>query len=191
MGHYYPTSGYIYNRDETFLDQMKANEGEWELAKFLALNFTPSQMNQFLKLKWFKTWVKPSFKSEDQLLGWMASLPHGSQWCRTTVEFKGCKSIHPIQLIWWDALKVIKDLFSNPIFANYMTYDPYMVFQGPEREYSEFFTAMHAFDIQVQLPQGATIIPIIIASDKTLVMRHTGGLEMHPVFIMIGNTSLM
>ncbi|KAI6154263.1 hypothetical protein BKA82DRAFT_4327700 [Pisolithus tinctorius] len=60
-----------------------------------------------------------------------------------------------------------------------MTYDPHMVFQGPKREYSEFFTATCAFDIQVQLPQGTTIIPIIIASDKTPVMRHTGGLEMH------------
>ncbi|KAI6155715.1 hypothetical protein BKA82DRAFT_4326774 [Pisolithus tinctorius] len=195
MGHYYPTSRYIYNRGDTFLDRMKASEherrhqnqlyypfadeGEWELAKFLALNFTQSQMNQFLKLKWFETRVKPSFKSADQLLGWMASLPHGPQWRRTTVEFKGYKSIHPIQLIWQDALKVVKDLFSNPIFANFMTYDPHM--------YSEFCTAMRAFDIQVQLPQGATIVPIIITSDKTPVTRHTGGLEMHPVFITIGN----
>ncbi|KIO14511.1 hypothetical protein M404DRAFT_17424 [Pisolithus tinctorius Marx 270] len=46
---------------------------------------------------------------------------------------------------------------------------------------------MRAFDIQVQLPQGATIVPIIITSDKTPVTRHTGGLEMHPVFITIGN----
>ena len=49
-------------------------------------------------------------------------------------------------------------------------------------------TAHHfSWHIQIQLPKGATIIPIIIASDKTLVMRHTGGLEMHPVFMTIGN----
>ena len=40
---------------------------------------------------------------------------------------------------------------------------------------------------QVQLPEGATNIPIIIASDKIPMMRHTGGLEMHPVFVTIGN----
>ena len=34
---------------------------------------------------------------------------------------------------------------------------------------------------------GATIIPIIAASDKTPVTRQTGGLEMHPLFITIGN----
>ena len=30
-------------------------------------------------------------------------------------------------------------------------------------------------------------MPIIAASDKTLVMRQTGGLEMHPLFLTIGN----
>ncbi|KAG2076612.1 hypothetical protein BDR04DRAFT_1204687 [Suillus decipiens] len=38
-----------------------------------------------------------------------------------------------------------------------------------------------------QLPEGVTIILIIAASDKTLVTRHTGGLEMHPLFLTIGN----
>ena len=31
------------------------------------------------------------------------------------------------------------------------------------------------------------MIPIIISSDKTTVTRHTGALEMHPVFVTIGN----
>ena len=31
------------------------------------------------------------------------------------------------------------------------------------------------------------MIPIILASDKTPVTRHTGGLQMHPVFLTIGN----
>ena len=43
------------------------------------------------------------------------------------------------------------------------------------------------YDPQDQLPAGTTIVPIIAASDKTPVTRHTGGLEMHPLFITIGN----
>jgi len=31
------------------------------------------------------------------------------------------------------------------------------------------------------------IVPIILASDKTPVNRHTGGLEMHPIFMTISN----
>jgi len=56
---------------------------------------------------------------------------------------------HEARLIWCDALEVVKDLFSNPMFANYMSYDPHKVTVGQEREYSEFFTGMRAFAIQV------------------------------------------
>ena len=31
------------------------------------------------------------------------------------------------------------------------------------------------------------IVPIILASDKTPVTHQTGGLEMHPLFLTIGN----
>ncbi|KIM56952.1 hypothetical protein SCLCIDRAFT_29251 [Scleroderma citrinum Foug A] len=73
------------------------------------------------------------------------------------------------------------------MFAKYMTYSPHEVRCGEEREYSEFFTGTCAFAIQAQLPVGSTIVPIILASDKTPVTRQTGGLEMHPVFLTIGN----
>ncbi|KAI5993923.1 hypothetical protein EDD15DRAFT_2166736 [Pisolithus albus] len=41
--------------------------------------------------------------------------------------------------------------------------------------------------IKDALPEGATIVPIIAASDKMPVTRHTGNLEMHPLFLTIGN----
>ena len=37
------------------------------------------------------------------------------------------------------------------------------------------------------LPEGATIVPIMAASDKTPVTTHSDGLEMHPLFLTIGN----
>ncbi|KAG2344901.1 hypothetical protein BDR05DRAFT_998905 [Suillus weaverae] len=41
--------------------------------------------------------------------------------------------------------------------------------------------------IQDHLPVGTTQVPIILGSDKTPVTRTTGGLEMHLLFITIGN----
>jgi hypothetical protein len=93
-----------------------------------------------------------------------------------------------VQLIWRDAKEVVKDLLSNPMFTNHMTFNPHVVVRGMEREYSEFFTGNQAYYIQVdsevnldricmlivhqaQLPVGATIIPIILASDKTPVVE--------------------
>ncbi|KIO27603.1 hypothetical protein M407DRAFT_48263, partial [Tulasnella calospora MUT 4182] len=36
-------------------------------------------------------------------------------------------------------------------------------------------------------PQGATVIPIILASDKTTLTSHTGGKNAHPLYLTIGN----
>ena len=52
-------------------------------------------------------------------------------------------------MIWCDGLEVVKDLFSNPMFAKYMTYSPHEVRCGEEHEYSEFFTGTRVFAIQV------------------------------------------
>ncbi|KAG1829890.1 hypothetical protein DFJ58DRAFT_719664 [Suillus subalutaceus] len=95
-------------------------------------------------------------------------------------EVQGYTTTAPIHLIWHDGLEVAKSLFGNPIFAQNMSFDPLHV-----RE--EWFTANRAFSTQDQLPEGATIMPIIAASDKTPVTRQTGGLEMHPLFLTIGN----
>ncbi|KAG1759043.1 hypothetical protein EDD22DRAFT_981216 [Suillus occidentalis] len=170
------------NRHYPFQD-----EGEWELGKFLVENLTQTQMIKFLKLKWFDTRERPSFTTKDQLLGWMDSLPCFTEWKVSKIEFLGYKTVYPVELIWRDALEVVKQLFSDPIFANHMTYAPHIVKVGNQREYGDYMSADMAWKIQDYLPVGATQVPIILGSDKTHVTRITGGLKMHPVFITIGN----
>lgn len=85
----------------------------------------------------------------DRLFGWLASLPAGPEWKSTKIEMKGLETTQDARLIWRDGLEVIRDLFSNPIFADHMTYDPHKVVRGAEQEYSEFFTGTRAFEIQV------------------------------------------
>ena len=102
-------------------------------------------------LKQFNTRAKPSFGTADQLFGWLANLPTGPQWQATPIELNGYEAVRDVRLIWRDGLDVVRDLFSNPIFANYMTYDPHKVMRGTDREYGEFFTGTRAFEIQVSL----------------------------------------
>lgn len=67
-----PTEG-LFGKGETLLDRLKdheherrrehliyypfADEGEWELAKFLALNLNKTQVSQFLKLRWVSLFI--------------------------------------------------------------------------------------------------------------------------------------
>ena len=142
-----------------------ADEGEWSLAKFLASNLTKTQVAENLKLPWvcilrlrcfdshstvqFKTRPRPSFENMDRMYSWLAALPQGAQWQSTKIEIQGFELVQDACLIWRDGLDVVVDLFSNPIFAKYMTYDPHIVMRGAEREYSEFFTGTRAHAIQV------------------------------------------
>ncbi|KAL4066877.1 hypothetical protein J3A83DRAFT_4360150 [Scleroderma citrinum] len=77
-----------------------------------------------------------------------------------------------------DQSEVIQELFGNPIFSLHMEYDPCVIFDGLEWEYSEWMSSDKAHWIQDQLPESAVI---------ALVTRMTSDLEMHPLFITIAN----
>ncbi|KAG2357121.1 hypothetical protein BDR07DRAFT_1453197 [Suillus spraguei] len=161
------------------------DKGEWELGRFLVENLTQTQINKFLKLKWFHTRPRPSFSSMDQLLDWIDALPSFVPWKVSNIEFMGYKTTYPMQLIWRDALEVVKQLFSDPVFANHITFQPHVVNTGGQREYGDYMSTDMAWKIQDHFPVGATQVPIILRSDKMPVTRTTGGLEMHPLFITI------
>ncbi|KAG1888129.1 hypothetical protein F4604DRAFT_1916048 [Suillus subluteus] len=123
--------------------------GEWSLVKFLVENLSQTQIEQFLKLEWFKTRERPQFKSKDELFYYLEQLPgHGPKWQCTEFCLKGYKTKQPIHLIWRDGLEVVKQLFSNPVYANHMCYDPHHIYNGQECEIGEFWTSDDAWNIQ-------------------------------------------
>ncbi|KAG1827707.1 hypothetical protein EV424DRAFT_1471504 [Suillus variegatus] len=195
-GHCHPRSGYIFGIGKNLYDRLQDDqynywreintyypfhdEGEWELASFLIQNLNQTQIDKFLKLKWLGD-------SKHYSTNWMDALPCLAEWKVSKLEFTGYKTVHPIQLIWRDALEVIKQLFSDPVFTNNITFQPHVVHVGNQCKYGDYMSADLAWKIQDCLPLGATQVPIILGSDKTPVTRTTGGLEMHPIFITIGN----
>ncbi|KAI6159156.1 hypothetical protein EDD17DRAFT_1779017 [Pisolithus thermaeus] len=180
-------------KDDRYQENQKTNiywpfqsRAEWRLGKFLVENLTQAQINAFLKLDWLEA-QKPSFATARQLLDWMDTLPSGPGWKVMELEVDGYKTEKKIELIFQDGLEVVESLFGNPIFCQNMSFDPLSLWNNAEREYGEWFTAHKASRIQDTLPEGATIIPVITASDKTPVTRHTGALKMHPLFLTIAN----
>ncbi|KAG1877843.1 hypothetical protein DFJ58DRAFT_835536 [Suillus subalutaceus] len=131
---------YAYQRDKNHYYPFH-DESEWELGKFLVENLTQTQMIKFLKLKWFNTHARLSFNMKDQLLDWMDSLPCFTEWKVSRMEFSGYKMVHPIDLIWRDVLEVVKQLFSDPIFTDHMTYTLHIISVGNKREYRDYMSA--------------------------------------------------
>lgn len=75
-----------------------------------------------------------------------------------------------MELVWRDALEVVKQLFSDPTFVNHMTFHPHVAMAKNQHEYGDYMSADMAWKIQDYLPLGATQVPIILGSDKTPVM---------------------
>ena len=82
----------------------------------------------------------------------MDAIPKGPSWCCTKIHIEGYPTRDPIKLYWRDALEVVQELFGNPIFAQHMEYDPYIILDGPEWEYGEWMSGEEAHRIQVSLP---------------------------------------
>jgi hypothetical protein len=85
--------------------------------------------------------AKPSFTTKDNLLDWMDLLPSFAPWKVSKLEFKGYKTVRPVELIWRDALEVVKQLFSDPTFANHMTFHPHVANVNNQREYRDYMSA--------------------------------------------------
>jgi hypothetical protein len=120
---------------------------------------------------------------------------------------EGYKPQKPLYFYWRDALDVIEYIFGNPVFAPYMQYDPQRLWTDisrTERIYSEYMTGDFAWQSQVKLlivsfhsslahsekdrlPDGATQLALVGASDKTCVTAMTGGLEMYPAYLTLAN----
>lgn len=106
-------------------------------------------------------------------------------------------------------IEAIRGLWGDPAFAKHLVYKPAKIFRNTDartknRIYNEMWTGSLWNGIQVGLsenvtwpltltffqelvPPGATLAPVIIASDKTQLTQFTGGKAAYPVYLTIGN----
>ncbi|PSS06857.1 hypothetical protein PHLCEN_2v3534 [Hermanssonia centrifuga] len=89
-----------------------------------------------------------------------------------------------------DPVECIRELIGHPSFQDCLRYAPEEIFEDPYGEkwmYNEMWTAEWWRDIQKLLPAGATIAPVILASDKTQLSTFSGDKSAWPVYLSIGN----
>ncbi|KAG0691880.1 hypothetical protein DFH29DRAFT_1009923 [Suillus ampliporus] len=91
-----------------------------------------------------------------------------------------------------DPVECVKELIGNPSFKADMAYNPSQSFSDPAGEHrviDEMWTAdWWAEKEQKALPDGATIAPIILASDKNLVVPIPRGTRHHGRYICLSAT---
>jgi hypothetical protein len=132
-------------------------------------------------------------------------LPKGPEW-----RCKPCDSPYPTKkkahLFYRDPLECIQSILSNPLVNDHIKFTPFHIYESAVsamRVYTEWLTGDVAWSMQVcsftssvtlfltvlqnQLPDGATLLGIVLSSDKTNISAMTGGRVAHPLLISLAN----
>ncbi|KAJ7135978.1 hypothetical protein C8R44DRAFT_530934, partial [Mycena epipterygia] len=180
------------------------DEDEWQLAKWLIKHVGHTATDEFLKLSIISDRARPSYGDKTDFFEKVDSLPGGSKWHCKHLDTKGnlpdlendptgATMRREQNELWWrDPVECVQELIGNPAFRDAMRYAPeklYADVQRPEESevLNEMWTASWWWEIQKRLPAGATVAPLILSSDKTMLSNFRGDNSAWPVYLTIGN----
>ncbi|KAJ7483388.1 hypothetical protein FB451DRAFT_1439345 [Mycena latifolia] len=178
------------------------DDDEWQLAKWLIKHVGHTATDEFLKLSIIRDRANPSFENKGIFFDKVDGLPGGVKWHCKRLDTKGDlpdldkdptgKTMRREQNeLWWrDPVECVRELMGNPTFREAMRYAPEKLYadQGETVEIlNEMWTANWWWEIQKRLPPGATVAPLILSSDKTMLSNFRGDNSAWPVYLTIGN----
>ncbi|KAI0342948.1 hypothetical protein BDW22DRAFT_1318377, partial [Trametopsis cervina] len=207
-------AGATYGPSRTIFDQIRDQQvsanmealgpfesaSKWELAKWLVKNVGHNQAEEFLKLALVSIrQTDLGFKTKDQLYQKIDELPSGVGWkCQEVhqqgdlTDTSGAPLTETLEVWYRDPIECIRELIGNPQFTERLAYAPqrvYRDFQGNTRHIDEMWTGNWWWETQLRLPDGATVIPVILSTDKTRLSQFRGDKSAWPVYLTIGNLS--
>ncbi|KAJ7462850.1 hypothetical protein FB451DRAFT_1494885 [Mycena latifolia] len=176
------------------------DDDEWQLAKWLIKHVGHTATDEFLKLSIISDRAKPSYDNKTDFFEKVDSLPGGAKWHCKRLDTKGdvpdldkdplgkTMRCEQNELWWRDPVECVEELIGNPAFRDAMRYAPEKLYVDETTEVvNEMWTASWWWEIQKRLPPGATVAPLILSSDKTMLSNFRGDNTAWPVYLTIGN----
>ncbi|KAG1827385.1 uncharacterized protein BJ212DRAFT_1474541 [Suillus subaureus] len=166
-----------------------ASKPDWEMALFLLWsNLSMVDIDEYLKLEFTKT-LPLSFQSSRELQGCSELLLAPPQWKYETVTTK-FPTTKILQIFYQDAIECLQSLLSHPLLATSFDFIPHKVYKSAEHAvqvYHGFMTGDHAWNLQKDLPEDASLLGIVLSLDKTKVTNITGNCYAHPLLVSLAN----
>ncbi|KAJ7219897.1 hypothetical protein B0H12DRAFT_1078497 [Mycena haematopus] len=165
------------------------DEAEWELAKWLIKHVGHTAADEFLKLSIIRDRAQPSYKGKKDFFDKIDDLPGGVKWECKEIDVKGdlpdldkdptgaTMRGETLELWWRDPVDVMR----------FAPEELYTDENGETRVFEEMWTGDWWNELQRRLPPGATLAPLILSSDKTLLSNFRGDNSAWPVYLTIGN----
>ncbi|QRV89199.1 hypothetical protein RhiJN_17217 [Ceratobasidium sp. AG-Ba] len=119
-------------------------------------------------------------------------LPHGPRWCRETIMVTGDEYDEILDLWKRDIIEMVRFLLADPRFIPHTRFAPEQHYDSramENRVYDEMWSGQWWWQMQNILGQYATVVPIIISTDKTKLTVFSGNQKAWPVYLTIGNIS--
>ncbi|KAJ7029673.1 hypothetical protein C8F04DRAFT_1187525 [Mycena alexandri] len=205
---YFKGAALTHGRGETFIETMcrdkfrKEREtnlyypfcsgGDWEYGSFLSLSsMSQSSIDGLLGLE-LTAKMNLSFRTTKELRNRIKMLPKGPEWkaipWATTYPTK-----KPLTLYYCDPLECLQFLLSNPLIQDHVHFTPFRLWSNSEklmRIYTEWLSGDVAWEIQEQLPPGATLLGTIISTDKRQLTTMTGNRSAYPMLISLADLDM-
>ncbi|KAH8995619.1 hypothetical protein EDB92DRAFT_1968768 [Lactarius akahatsu] len=115
---------------------------------------------------------------------------------RGTTFMQGFDRDHPypmkkdVALFYHDPLECIQSILSNPLVNDYIRFTPFCVYESAVSAmqiYTEWLSGDVAWSMQSQLLDGATLLGVVLSSDKMNISAMTGGHMAHPLLMSLAN----
>ncbi|KAG8769586.1 hypothetical protein FRC12_004876 [Ceratobasidium sp. 428] len=119
-------------------------------------------------------------------------LPRGPTWFRETIFVRGDQSNEVLDLWKRNIIDILVYLLSDRRFIPHIWFAPEKHYDSETKEnriYGEMWSGKWWWRMQNILGQYATVVPIIISTDKTKLTVFSGNQKAWPVYITIGNIS--
>ncbi|QRV74481.1 hypothetical protein RhiJN_02495 [Ceratobasidium sp. AG-Ba] len=144
---------------------------------------------QYFSLPRTKEWHWNNLTEFEQEVG---RLPCGPSWFRETIIVKGDQGDEILDLWKHDIIKLIQMLLSDPRFIPHIRFAPERHYDSAAKEnrvYDKMWSGKWWWRMQNILGKHATVVPIILGSDKTKLTVFSGNQQAWPVYLTIGNIS--
>jgi Plavaka transposase len=137
-----------------------------------------------------------SFSSFNELMSKIHDIPYGIPddiWKISEIEVEQETIELPpsiYQIRYRNIESILEFLIGHKPFEHHLSYAPVRQFCGTSSNnqiYDEMHTGNWWWRTQGEIPDGGTIIPVLLASDKTMLSLHHGDQSAWPIYITIGN----
>ncbi|KAK7020726.1 hypothetical protein VNI00_017626 [Paramarasmius palmivorus] len=168
-----------------------ASQIDWEVARWAVKdNIGHNSLDRLLAIPGVVEKLGLSYKNVYGLHKAVDSVPpRAGKWKIRRLNFRDRPGEEFI-LRYRNPLDAIQSLWGDPHLSQHLVYRPKTVFENASKErriYSEMWTGKLWALLQSRLPKGATLAPVIIATDKTQLTQFSGSKQAYPVYLTLGN----